>query len=78
MYHRIATTVINMWKIGEKKVLKCCSKSEKMLQLVLKSQERAQECWKCKIVLQIRKSAQRNRDMPSVYAGRVVLPGNEA
>ena len=40
-------------------------KAEKMLKL-------------CKIVLQIRKSAQRNRDMPSVYAGHVVLPDKEA
>ena len=32
----------------------------------------------CEIVLQIRKSAQRNRDMPSVYAGHVVLPDKEA
>ena len=29
-------------------------------------------------MLQFRKSAQRNRDMPSVYAGHVVLPDKEA
>ena len=37
---------------------------KKKAQILLKSQESAQECWKCKIVLQIRKSAKRNRDMP--------------
>ena len=39
-------------------------KQRKNAQILLKSQERAQECWKCKIVLDIRKSAKRNRDMP--------------
>ena len=39
-------------------------KQKKKAQILLKSQEIAQECWKCKIVLQIRKSAKRNRDMP--------------
>ena len=33
---------------------------------------------KCEIVLQIWKSAQRNRDMPSVYTGHVVLPDKGA
>ena len=47
-----------------KKVLKCCPKSEKNAQILLESQESVLECWKVKIVLQIRKSAQRNRDMP--------------
>ena len=40
-------------------------KKQKNAQILLKSQLSAQECWKCKIVLQIRKSAQRNRDRPN-------------
>ena len=36
----------------------------KNAQMLLKSQESAQECWKCEIVLQIRKSAKRNWDIP--------------
>ena len=40
-------------------------KKRKNAQVLLKSQVSAQECWKCKIVLQIRKSAQRNRDRPT-------------
>ena len=37
----------------------------KNAEILLKSQERDQECWRCKIVLQkCRKSAQRNQDMP--------------
>ena len=40
-------------------------KKRKNAQILLKSQLSAQECWKCKIVLQIRKSAQRNRDRPN-------------
>ena len=39
-------------------------KKRKNAQILLKSQESAQECWKCKIVLNIRKNAKRNRDMP--------------
>ena len=39
-------------------------KKRKNAQILLKSQESAQEYWKCKIVLHIRKSAKRNRDMP--------------
>ena len=39
-------------------------KKRKNAQILLQSQESAQECWKCKIVLQIRKSAKSNRDMP--------------
>ena len=39
-------------------------------QILLKNQESAQECWKCKIVLQIRKSAQRSRDCPNIRGGR--------
>ena len=35
------------------------------LKVKLKS---AQECWKCKIVLQIRKWGQCNRDMPRIRA----------
>ena len=61
-----------MWKIVKNKVPKCCPIKRK------KCSNSAEECWKCKIVLQIRKSAQRNRDMPSVYAGHVVLPDKEA
>ena len=41
-----------------------CKKSEKNAQILLERQESVLECWKVKIVLQIRKSAQRNRDMP--------------
>lgn len=44
-------------------MLKCCPKNEKIAQILFKSQGSAQECWKCKIVLQIRKSALRNHDM---------------
>jgi len=37
----------------------------KNAEILLKSQESAQECWRFKIVLQkCRKSAQRNQDMP--------------
>ena len=39
-------------------------KKRKNAQILLKSQESAQECWKCKIVFNIRKNAKRNRDMP--------------
>ena len=39
-------------------------KERKDAQILLKSQESAQQCWKCKIMLQIRKNAKRNRDMP--------------
>ena len=72
MYHRIATTVIKHVENCKKTVPKCCPINRK------KCSNSAQECWKCKIVLQIRKSAQRNRDMPSVYAGHKVLPDKEA
>ena len=34
-------------------------KKRKNVQILLKSQLSAQECWKCKIVLQIRKSAEK-------------------
>ena len=37
--------------------------------ILLKIQESAQKCWKSKIMLQIRKSAERNRDMPRGYVG---------
>ena len=36
-----------------------CEKLAEMFQILLKSQVSAQECWKCKIVLQIRKSAEK-------------------
>ena len=39
------------------------SKKRKNAQILLKSQESALECWKVKIVLQIRNSSQRNRDI---------------
>ena len=51
------------WKIV-KKCLNVAQKAQNS-QILLTSQESAQECWKCKIVLQIRKSAQCNRGMPS-------------
>ena len=51
------------WKIV-KKCLNVAQKAQKS-QILLTSQESTEECWKCKIVLQIRKSAQCNRDMPS-------------
>ena len=41
-------------------------KKQKNAQILLKSQLSAQECWKCKIVLQIWKSVQRDRDRPRV------------
>ena len=46
------------------KCLNVAQKAKKKAQILLKSQESAQESWKCKIVRQIRKSAERNRDMP--------------
>ena len=39
------------------------------LKLKLKS---AQECWKCKIMLQIRKLGQCNRDMPCIRATALI------
>ena len=39
-------------------------KKRKNAQILLKSQESTRQCWKCKIMLQIRKNAKRNRDMP--------------
>ena len=39
-------------------------KKRKNAQILLERQESVLECWKVKIVLQIRKSAQRNREMP--------------
>ena len=39
-------------------------KKRKNAQILLESQESVLACWKVKMVLQIRKSAQRNRDMP--------------
>ena len=55
------TQVENCKKKSAQKML---PKKRKNAQILLKSQESAQECWKCKIVLHIRKSAKRNRDMP--------------
>ena len=43
------------------------SKKRKNAQILLKSQESALERWKVKIVLQIRNSSQRNRDMPILW-----------
>ena len=49
-------------------------KKWKNAQILLKSKLIVEECWKCKIVLQIRKSAekstQRNRDRPKIYLSR--------
>ena len=42
-------------------------KKRKNAQILLESQESVLECWKVKMVLQIRKSAQRNRDMPILW-----------
>ena len=57
---------LNMWKIAKKNCFNVAPKKRNNAQILLKSQERTQECWKCKIALQIRKSAkksaQRNRD----------------
>ena len=44
-----------MWKIVKKKCINVVQ--EAVAPLLLKSQESAQECWKCEIVLQIRRSA---------------------
>ena len=46
---------LNMWKIVKKKCINVVQ--EAVAPLLLKSQESAQECWKCEIVLQIRRSA---------------------
>ena len=46
---------LNMWKIVKKKCLNVAQ--EAVAPLLLQSQEGAQECWKCEIVLQIRRSA---------------------
>ena len=72
-----ATRLIASWKRFERQNIaltsgncknKCLNVAQKAkkkkAQILLKSQEIAQECWKCKIVLQIPKSAKRNRDMP--------------
>ena len=50
----------NMWKIVKKK-LKCFIVAQKVknAQFLLKSQESVQESWKCKIMLQIQKSAEK-------------------
>ena len=51
-------------------------KKRKNVQILLKSKLSAHECWKCKIVLQIRKSAERNQDRPSRRPKNITLtPG---
>ena len=45
------------WKSVKKVLLNVTQKAQNS-QILFTSQESAQECWKCKIVLQIRKSAQ--------------------
>ena len=62
---------VSKTKYGIKQMENCKKSAQKMLpkkrknaQILLKSQESTQECWKCKTVLHIRKSAKRNRDMP--------------
>ena len=52
------TIVFNMWKVVKKKCLNESQKVKKRSYL-LKSQESAQQCWEFKIVLQIRKSAEK-------------------
>ena len=63
----------NMWKIVKKKKLKCLIVAQKVknAQFLLKSQESVQECWKCKILLQIQKSAEK---VPSTI-GKCLLLG---
>ena len=48
------------------------TKKRKNAQILLKSQESAQQCWKCKIILQVRKSGKRNRDMP-IWKSNITL-----
>ena len=58
---RRQNVALNIVENCKKKCLNVAQKWEKMLQILLKSQESTQECWKCEIVLQTRKSAQCNR-----------------
>ena len=48
---------LNMWKIVKKKKKCLYVAQEAVAPLLLQSQEGDQECWKCEIVLQIRRSA---------------------
>ena len=62
-----------------KKVLKCYPKSEKKFLRSAQKSRIAQECWKCTIVLQIRKSAQRNRDIIIIIYNiyRALIPNGQ-
>ena len=64
---------LNMWKIVKKiKMLNCCPKSEKCSISAQKSRDcGVQESWKCKILLQIQKSAEK---VPSTI-GKCLLLG---
>ena len=50
------------------------SKSEKMLSFAQKQRKKTQECWKCKIVLQIRKSAEKVSPAQSEYGPDSIEP----